>query len=117
MEIIVICVILSAIIQGNVIYGTELNELKETFLLNLVEDNRDNSDHELTSEIQMNINDKINGFFELMNHTMEEFPSNDDLKTRVRRASNDPLLNEKSKFIQIQKVSFAYMLIDEHPDT
>lgn len=119
MEIFIICVVLSAIIQGNLIHGTELNELKETFLLNLVEDNRDNSDHELTSEIQMNIDDKINGFFELMNHTKinEEHPINDPSKTRVRRASNDPLLNEKSKFIQIQKVSSAYMLTDEHLDT
>lgn len=119
MKLFVICVILSAIIEGNLIYGTELNELKETFLLNLVEDNRDNSDHELTSEIQMKIDDKINGFFELMNHTKinEEFTNDSVPKTRVRRSSNDLLLNEKSKFIQIQKVSSAYMLTDERPDT
>lgn len=118
MKLFVIYVVLLALIRASPVNGTELNELKETFLLNLIEDNRDNSDHELTSEIQMNIDDKINGFFELMNHTkINEEVSNSSPETRVRRASNDLLLNEKSKFNRIQTVIFAYMLTDEHPDT
>ena len=118
MKLFVICVVLLALIRANLINGNELNELKDTFLLNLIEDNRDNSDHELTSEIQMKIDDKINGFFELMNHTkINEEILNNSPKTRVRRASNDLLLSEKSKIIRIQKASFAYMLTDERPDT
>lgn len=117
MKLFVIYVILFALIR-HPINSTELNELKETFLQNLIEDNRDNSDHELTSEIQLNIDDKINGFFELMNHTKinEEVLINIS-KTRVRRDSNDLLLKEKSEFNRIQKVTFACMLTDEHPDT
>lgn len=118
MILFVIYVVLLSLIRASLINGTELNELKETFLLNLIEDNRYNSDHELTSEIQMNIDDKINGFFELMNHTkINEKVVNNSPETRVRRASNDLLLNEKSKFNRIQIVTFAYMLTDERPDT
>lgn len=98
----------------------DLESLKEHFFANLLEENREISSFRLTDDVEREINLKIEGFLEVVGE-----PSS---RSRVRRDTNDLLLNEKSEsvkeifysivnhvlsFERIQRAPFAYSPTDE----
>jgi hypothetical protein len=75
----------------------DVEHLRDHFITNLLEENRENLKMELTEKIQSSINLKIDAFLHMM----------DEPVVRKRRDTNDLLLNEKSEFI-IVKQNFIY---------
>lgn len=75
-----------------VLFSDDVVHLRDHFITNLLEENRDKLGMQLTDEIRSNINLKIDAFLYVVN---------DEPRVRVRKRrnvdSNDLLLNEKSK--------------------
>lgn len=69
-------------------FPNDIIYLRDHFITNLLEENREKFTMKLTDEIRDTINMKIDAFFNVI----------DDPKGRNRRDTNDLLLNEKSKF-------------------
>lgn len=84
---VVLCLILS-IHHVSLSTISDYNYLKDHFMANLIEENREMFSAQLTEDIEKAINSKIEGFL-----GMTEEPAK-----RSRRDTNDLLLNEKSEF-------------------
>jgi hypothetical protein len=84
-------IILVLVCITNIKYVKSLAEdvvqLRELFIANLLEENRDKMHQNLTNEIQETINQKIEAFMNIINEP----------KGRKRRETNDLMLNEKCK--------------------
>lgn len=88
---VVLCLILS-IQHVSLSSISDYNYLKDHFMANLIEENREMFSAQLTEDIEKAINLKIEGFL-----GMTEEPAETSAK-RSRRDTNDLLLNEKSEF-------------------
>lgn len=62
-------------------------QLRELFIANLLEENREKMQQNVTNEIQETINQKIDAFLKIINEPKE----------RKRRDTNNLLLNERCK--------------------
>lgn len=69
----------------------DIIHLKDHFIANLIEENRRISGAQLTDDIERAINLKIEGFLDLISEPT----------TRPTRDTNDLLLNEKSKWVEV----------------
>lgn len=92
---VVLCLILS-IHHVSLSTISDYNYLKDHFMANLIEENREMFSAQLTEDIEKAINSKIEGFL-----GMTEEPAK-----RSRRDTNDLLLNEKSEFNPKEKFYF-----------
>lgn len=73
-------------------------QLRELFIANLLEENRDKLQQNLTIEIEETINQKIEAFLKIINEPME----------RKRRDTNHLLLHEKCKYFMSNNCIFIY---------